>query len=173
MAAMVSVLILGVAVAQGQPQSEEAPLPPSTNPTNRAIFPSQGQSQSQQLQDQLECYRWATRQTGWDPYEAYDELVEKGYAAELTKEQAQGGLVKGAAGGAAVGALIGAIAGDTGKGAAIGAIAGGLTRGARSRRQRSSADQVMKRALEAYQRDLEVWDRNYSACMEGHGYTVN
>ncbi len=33
-------------------------LPPSTNPTNRVIYPSEGQDEQQQMADQLECYRW-------------------------------------------------------------------------------------------------------------------
>jgi hypothetical protein len=157
--------------AQTMPPAQ--PLPPSTNPTNRAIFPSQGQTQEQQLNEQLECYRWASQQTGWDPYVAYDQLAAQGYVAKQTADQASHGLAKGAVGGAAVGVAIGAIAGDAGKGAAIGAIAGGLTRGARSRRQRNSAEQQMEQAVEMFKRQLEVWDRNYGACMQGHGYTVN
>jgi outer membrane lipoprotein SlyB len=159
-------------LAQGS-DTEEPPLPPSTNPTNRALFPSQGQDQAQQLQDQLECYRWATAQTGWDPYVAYDALAAKGYVAEQSKESAAGGLVKGAVGGAAVGAAIGAIAGDTSKGAKIGALTGGLTKGSRSRRKNKSADKEMEAEIAAFKSQLEVWDRNYAACMQGHGYTVN
>jgi hypothetical protein len=153
----------------GYPQT----LPPSTNPTNRVIYPSEGQSAEQQMQDQLECYNWATQQTGWDPYKAYDRLVEQGYAAKQTADQAQGGLVRGAARGALVGLAVGAIAGDAGKGAAIGAAAGGLTGGMRSRRARRSAQAQAEQAVDAFNRQLEVWDRNYVACMKGHGYTVN
>jgi hypothetical protein len=153
----------------GTPQA----LPPSTNPTNRVIYPGQGQSNEQQMQDQLECYRWATQQTGWDPYKAYDKLVEQGYAAKQTADQAQGGLVRGAARGALVGLAVGAIAGDAGKGAAIGAAAGGLTGGMRARRARRGAQASAEQAVDAFNRQLEVWDRNYVACMKGRGYEVN
>ena len=150
-----------------------APLPPSTNPTNHAIFPSEGQTQEQQLSDQLECYRWATQQSGWDPYKAHDELVRQGYAAKQSADQAQGGLIKGGARGAVAGLAIGAIAGDAGKGAAIGAIAGGLTGGARSRRAQKKAEEQAAQATAAFQERLKLWDRNYVACMQGHKYTVN
>lgn len=175
-------VVLGVYVASGAIAQETKPeeqaaqqstLPPSTNPTQRAIFPSEGQDQEQQMKDQLECYNWATAQSGWDPYKAYDELVEKGYAAKQTAEQAQGGLVRGAAGGALMGLAIGAIAGDAGKGAAIGATAGGLAGGARSRRQRRAAQSQSDQAIKAFEDKLKVWDSNYVACMEGHKYTVN
>ncbi|UCC85316.1 MAG: glycine zipper family protein [Gemmatimonadota bacterium] len=125
------------------------------------------------MTDQLECYRWATQQTGWDPYVAYDQLVEQGYAAQQTAEQAQGGLVRGAAGGALAGLAIGAIAGDAGKGAAIGAIAGGLAGGSRSRRARAQAQAEADAAVEAFNRQLQTWDRNYVTCMQAHEYVVN
>ena len=154
-------------------QGAVAPLPPSTNPSQRVIFPSDEQTQEQQMNDQLECYNWATAQTGWDPYKAYDGLVQKGYAAEQSAQQAQGGMVKGAAGGAVMGLAIGAIAGDAGKGAAIGATAGGLAGGARSRRQQKSAQQQADQAMAEFDEKMKVWDRNYVACMQGHKYTVN
>ena len=124
------------------------------------------------MADQLECYRWASDQTNWDPYEAYDVLVEKGYAAAQTAEDAQGGLVKGAARGAAAGVVIGAIAGDAGKGAAIGAAAGGIAGRRRSKRATSEAQSETDLAIEEFNRQLEKWDRNYAACMGGKNYTV-
>lgn len=148
-------------------------LPPSTNPTQRVIYPSEGQSQDQQLKDQLECYNWSTRQAQWDPYKAYDQLVEKGYAAKRSAEQAQGGLVRGAAGGALIGLAVGAIAGDAGKGAAIGAASGGLAGGMRSRRQVRQAQSEAQAAIDAFNRQLQTWDRNYVACMQGRDYVVN
>ncbi|KPK55985.1 MAG: hypothetical protein AMS21_13065 [Gemmatimonas sp. SG8_38_2] len=144
-------------------------MPPSTNPTQRVIYPAEGQDEQQQMSDQLACYRWATDQTKWDPYVAYDELVEKGYAAQQTAEQAQGGLVRGAAGGAVAGLAIGAIAGDAGKGAAIGAVAGGLAGGSRSRRAQAEA----QAAVDAFNAQLQKWDRNYVACMQARDYVVN
>jgi len=148
-------------------------LPPSTNPTNRVIYPSEGQDEQQQMSDQLDCYRWASQQTNWDPYQAYDELVEQGYAAKQTAEQAQGGLIGGAAKGAVAGVAIGAIAGDAGKGAAIGAVAGGLAGGSRSRRAQQEAEAQAQAAIDAFNRQLQTWDRNYVACMQAHDYVVN
>jgi hypothetical protein len=166
--------IQGTAAAQGGSAKTDPKetLPPSTNPTQRVIYPGEGQSDQQQMNDQLECYRWATEQSGWDPYQAHDELVEKGYAAAQTAEEAQGGLVRGAARGAVVGLAVGAIAGDAGKGAAIGAAAGGLTGGIRSRRQRAAAKSQADQAISEFNRHLEAWDRYYVACMEGRDYTV-
>jgi hypothetical protein len=162
-------VVLGAATAGA---TETETVPPSTNPANRVVYPANGQDAELQMKDQLESYRWATAQTKWDPYEAHDVLVQKGYAAAQTAEQAQGGLVRGAARGALAGLAIGAIAGDAGKGAAIGAAAGGLTGGVRSRRQRQAAQSAADQAIAEFQRQFEVWDRNWSASMEGRGYTV-
>jgi hypothetical protein len=166
-------LALPGAVAAQEQQQQAQTLPPSTNPTQRVIYPSEGQDEQQQMTDQLECYRWAGQQTNWDPYEAYAVLVEQGYAAQQTAQQAQGGLIRGAAGGAVAGVAIGAIAGDAGKGAAIGAVAGGLVGGSRSRRAQAQAQAEAEAAIEAFNRSLQTWDRNYVACMQGRDYVVN
>ena len=170
------VLLAATTLAQeeaGDPKdSKEPPIPPSTNPTGLVIFPGEDQTEEQQLTDQLECYRWATDRTDWDPFVAYDELVAAGHAAERSYEEAQGGAVRGAARGAAAGAIIGAIAGDAGKGAAIGATAGGLGGGMRSRRKRDAAQSEAEVAIEAFNGKLETWERNYAACMEGKDYTL-
>lgn len=150
----------------------ETAVPPSTNPANHAIFPAKGQDANQQMQDQLAAYNWATQQTGWDPYKAYDQLVAQGHAAQQTAEQAKGGLVRGAARGALVGVAVGAIAGDAGKGAAIGAAAGGLSGGMRSRRTQRGAEASKEQAIEAFNTQFAQWDKNYVAAMEGKGYSI-
>ncbi len=169
LSAIMLVALVFAATAQGQQQT----LPPNTNPAQRVIYPSEGQDEQTQMNDQLECYRWSTQQTSWDPYVAYNQLVEQGYAAQQTAQQAQGGLIRGAAGGAVVGLAIGAIAGDAGKGAAIGAAAGGLAGGRRSRRAQAQAEAQRDAAIEAFDKQMTVWDRNYVACMQGRKYTVN
>jgi hypothetical protein len=161
-------LLLGAGVVDAQET-----LPPGTNPTQRVIYAGEGQTEQQQLEDQLACYRWATQQTGWDPYEAHAKLVEQGHVAQQTAEEAQGGLIRGAARGAVAGVAIGAIAGDAGKGAAIGAAAGGLVGGSRSRRTQQGAQGQAEAAVEAFNQQLGTWDRNYVACLQGRDYVVN
>ena len=70
---MMLLTLVGAAADRGKQQT----LPPSTNPAQRVIYPSEGQTEQTQLNDQLECYRWATQQTSWDPYVAYDQLVKE------------------------------------------------------------------------------------------------
>ena len=160
--------------AEQQPAAEQPPpIPPSTNPTEKVIYPAEGQTEEQQLPDQLECYRWATTQTAWDPHQAEAVLQQKHGEAMAQMQAAQGGAVGGAARGAIAGLAIGAIAGDAGQGAAIGAVAGGLTGGRRSRRQAQAAQSGFEQDLKAFQDRLAVWDRNYVACLQAKKYVVN
>ncbi len=162
-------LMVGEASAQ-QPQQT---VPPSTNPSDRVIYPSEGQTQEQQMSDQLACYNWSIEQTQWDPYVNYKALQEKGYVAKEQADAAAGGAVGGAARGALLGVAIGAIAGDAGKGAAIGAVAGGMAGGMRSQRARRGAQAQAERAINQFKEGLSKWDRFYVACMQGRDYTVN
>ncbi len=160
-------------VSAQQPPPAVQTIPPSTNPTKRVIYPEEGQTGEQQLSDQLECYRWSTQQTGWDPHQAEAVLREQHGAAMAQMEGAQGGALGGAARGALAGLAIGAIAGNAGRGAAIGATAGGLTGGMRSQRQRQQTQARFERDLKAFQDQLAVWDLNYVACMQARKYVVN
>ena len=87
LALALTVAITAILTAQAASQAKE---PPSTNPAGRVIYAGEGQTPEQQRKDESECYRWATEQTRWDPYEAHDRLVEQGYAAKQTADQAQG-----------------------------------------------------------------------------------
>ncbi len=169
--------ILGAAlllmVGEASAQQPRQTVPPNTNPTDRVIYPSEEQTQEQQMSDQLSCYNWSIEQTQWDPHVNYKALQEKGYVAQEQADAAAGGAVRGAARGALLGVAIGAIAGDAGKGAAIGAAAGGLAGGMRSGRARRGAQAQAERAINQFKEELGKWDRFYVACMQGHDYTVN
>jgi hypothetical protein len=144
----------------------------SSNPGNLAIFPAKGQTPEQQKADEAAAYDWATKQTGWDPYQAKALLDQQMHGSATAAGAARGGAVKGAAGGALAGAAIGAIAGDAGKGAAIGASSLGMTGGVRSRRAMKAAGGASDAAVTAYQQQFSAWTRNFMAAMEAKGYTV-
>jgi len=163
--------MIAFAVIAAVPAQQQ--VPPSTNPTERVIYPAEGQAPEQQMSDQLECYNWSTQQTSWDPHVAYGSLDAKHGAALAQVQAAQGGAVRGAAGGALAGLAVGAIAGDAGEGAAIGAVVGGLTGGMRSRRQKRAAEASFEQDVNAFQEQLQKWDRNYVACMQARKYVVN
>jgi len=159
--------------AAAAPPAQQKPLPPSTNPAQRVVYAGEGQTNEQQMADQLACYNYSTDQTNWDPHQAYAVLEQKHGAAMKQYQQSQGGAVRGAAGGALVGLAIGAIAGDAGKGAAIGAVSGGAAGGIRARRARQAAAGSFEADAEAFKQQFQLWDRHWTACMQGRKYGVN
>lgn len=131
------------------------------------VFPSKGQSQNQQKQDEFECYKWAVEQSGIDP------LNLPQIEAPPAETGPTGAGLKGAAKGAAAGAAIGAITGDAGEGAAVGAVAGGLAgRRAGKQQQAQQNQQAEANAAAAEQQMKDEFKKAFSVCVEGKGYTV-
>ena len=131
------------------------------------VFPTNNQNQATQDADESACYKWAINQTGYDPLNP--TVVQAGQV----DTSADGSMVRGSARGAAGGAAIGAIAGDAGKGAAIGATAGAI----RGRRAKKVGDaqqqQANNQAAAAVSSDLAAdYNKAFSVCMEGKGYSV-
>ncbi len=131
-------------------------------------YPSRGQSEEQVSKDRYDCYVWAKKQTAFDP--ADPPPIDE----PRRRSSGGGGLLGNTLGGAAVGALLGAvggaIAGNAGKGAAIGAGVGG-TAGAVS----TAAGTTYTSPEPTYRQGragVHDYNRAFSACMEGRGYTV-
>ena len=140
------------------------------------IYPAKNQSNEQTEKDKFACYSWAKGQTGFDPMATPQATIPA--PAQQTKSVARGAAV-GGVGGAALGAGIGAIAGGSsgaGKGAGIGALAGGTLGGVRSHSQNQQAEQAQRQReqeqVAQYQQGRNNYNRAYSACLEGRGYTV-
>ncbi|HUK01401.1 MAG TPA: glycine zipper domain-containing protein [Steroidobacteraceae bacterium] len=179
------ILIAGCGVGAASAQQAAAPAtpPPSISQSLGVIvFPSKNQSATTQSGDESFCFNWAKSNTGIDPMNIHPPAAP---APTQSTQQAvnsagQGARVKGAAGGAAAGAAIGAIAGDAGQGAAIGATAGALKGGAerRAAKKQAAAQQEQAQANAASQSQAQVaeikatYNKAYSACMEGKGYSV-
>lgn len=130
------------------------------------IFPANGQTPQQQAQDEGACRQWAVQQSGFDPAMAASAPPPSG-------EATQGGLLRGGARGAAGGAIVGAIAGDAGKGAAMGAAGGAMIGGMRRRDQRRQQDAQAQNWQNQQNAARAGWQRAYTACLQGKGYTVN
>jgi len=131
------------------------------------VFPSNDQDQATQDTDEMTCFKWAKEQTGYDP------MNPTKYVPNQVDQSPDGSAIRGSARGAAGGAAIGAIAGDTGEGAAIGAIVGGV----RGRRAKKAKDQQQQQANNAAadaasKEAANDYNKAFSACMEGKGYTV-
>jgi hypothetical protein len=153
----------GIACAQGGQQ-----YPPNWQPI---IYPSKGQTAQQQEMDNYQCYNWAKQNSGFDPMAPIQPT-----APPPPAQAAKGGAVKGGAAGALGGLAIGSLSGNAGKGAAIGAMAGGLMGGMRRREQMNEMavqqQQYAKQQEAAYTQKRNTYNRAFTACMSGRGYTV-
>jgi hypothetical protein len=136
------------------------------------IYPAKDQSAEQMDKDKHECYTWGKQQSGFDPM-AQPTATE----APPAQEPQKGGVVKGGLGGAAVGAAVGGIANDDARqgakaGMAGGAIAGGLKQRSTNKQQQKAAEQSSQEQAANYSKNRDSYNRAYSACLEGKGYTV-
>jgi hypothetical protein len=147
-----------------------APPPPYPQPAEIYVYPERGQSPERQDRDRFECYRWAVRQTRFDP-----SRQQAGPAPRVRVIPIRPPVADTIAG-AATGAVIGGIATYSGEGAAIGAAIGGVV-GAISDVHREHTRRDLERSLEARAPAGEGgrarrYRRALSACLEGRGYAV-
>jgi hypothetical protein len=139
---------------------------PTAQGADMYVYPKEGQDKAQQDKDTYECHSWAVQQTGFDPTKPPSTGTE-------TQSSEGGEVVRGAARGAALGAIGGAIAGDAGKGAAIGAGVGGAGGAMRKRGAQREQEAQQEAAKQAYQNNLESYNRAKATCLEGRGYSVS
>jgi len=131
------------------------------------IYPANGQSADQLDKDKFECYSWAKNDTGFDPM-----ALPTTSSAPPRNKKKSGGAITGALGGA----VLGGVLGDSSKSAKRGAVAGGLVGGVRqssknSKNAQKRADWENKESAN-YANNRNNYNRAYSACLEGRGYTV-
>ena len=139
----------------------------STFASELYVFPAKGQSDAQMEQDKYNCYQWAVKNTGYNPANP-PQVGTTTVIAEPYRPA--GNVARGAVRGAAIGGISG---GDAGKGAAVGAIGGGVFGGMRHQRQVESQRQHAAAQQSAQSSAMRNdYNRAYSACLEGKGYTV-
>ena len=166
--------------------AQNAPEAPSGQKTlaatmNVYVFPNEGQNAEQQSKHEAECYSWAVKNTGTDPFELAKRAEQQAQQADMAREEVsqagKGAGARGAVGGAAAGALIGGIVShDAGKGAAIGATTG-LVAGRRGRRRgqnQASAqiDQQEAKQQAATAQQIENFKKAFAVCLEAKEYMV-
>lgn len=139
-------------------------------------YPQKGQTPEQLDRDRYECYRWAMKETGFDPSAA--EVPPHRRVRVVTGPppgaKVMAGAVTGAVIGAAVsnpwhagdGALVGAVAGTV-----VGAVAASADDRERQRVEDDARRTERERAA-AIERDAERYRRALGACLAGRGYTV-
>ena len=182
--------LLAVLVSAAVGAQQAAPAAPNSTLSSSLglfVFPAQNQSGEKQAGDEWSCFGWAKTQTGIDPLNIRPQAASapvQGSAPSSSEPSTAGTVAKGTIGGAVAGTAIGAIAGDTGKGAAIGATVGLLGGGLAARRnadQAKAQQQLAQQQADAaatQQAEASVaqqkasYNKAFSACMEGKGYTV-
>ena len=136
------------------------------------VYPANNQSAEQQKTDEGQCVSWASEQTGFDPTAPLETTAPPPQTQAPTTSAGKGMLR-----GALAGLAVGAIAGDAGKGAAIGAGTGALIGGVRRADQVNDAyaqqDAWASEQAAQYQQRQTDFNRAYSVCLQGRGYTVS
>jgi hypothetical protein len=141
-------------------------LPTAAAAQDVFVYPQKGQDAAQQQKDEYECHSWASNRTGFDP-------KEMPTATSAPPQQTGPGVVGTAVRGAAVGAVAGKIAGvGGGKGAGAGAAAGGMIGGMRNADQMRAEQQWADQQARDYRQRRTHYNRAFSACLEGRGYTA-
>jgi len=131
------------------------------------IFPAQGQSNEQTEQDKFSCYGWAKQQTGFDPM-----AVPTTSTPPPSQQQRSGGVARGALGGAALGAILGDSSRSARNAGVAGALIGGVRQNSANNQTAQQTEQWKQQEAGNYANDRNQYNRAYSACLEGKGYTV-
>ena len=136
------------------------------------IFPAKGQSDEQMDKDKYDCYNWAKKETGFDPM-----LVPTASAPPPKQKETKASAGRGAVGGALLGAGLGKITGGSAKkgaviGGAGGAVVGGSRKAGTAEENKKANQQWANEQGAEYTKKRNHYNRAFSACMEGKGYTV-
>ena len=131
------------------------------------IFPAQGQSNEQTEKDKFSCYGWAKQQTGFDPM-----ALPTTSTPPPSQQQKSGGAVRGALGGAALGAIVGDSSRSARNAGVAGALIGGVRQNNANNQTAQKTEQWKQQEAGNYANNRNQYNRAYSACLEGKGYTV-
>jgi hypothetical protein len=188
LAAAATAALLSVPVQADTPPATAAATDPGALSSSLGlyVFPAKNQAPKTQSTDEASCFGWAKTRTGIDPMAIKPQTAAAPQQASAASpsDAGKGAVAGGAVKGALLGTAVGAIAGDAGKGAAIGATTGvvagaGAKRRAKSQaaaaqqQQQAAADQAAAQAAAAsVAQQKSDYNKAFSACMEGKGYTI-
>ncbi len=172
-----AVAVVACAPMPPRPSVVKRPAAVSAPPSTEVVFyPTQGQSPQQQDRDRYECYLWAVKQTGFDPSSPRllpHQRIQVVPASPPGQDTAVGAVM-----GAAIGAAT-ARPHETTEGAVVGAITGAVIGAASDTAKQTEAerrqeyyDQLEAQRLAGVEQQAQKYRRAMSACLEGHGYSV-
>lgn len=130
------------------------------------VYAGKGQSAEQEERDKLDCHDWAVRQTGVNPDQPAQVFNPPATSRGF-------GVLGGSARGAGAGAVIGELAGDVARHSEIGAAIGGFRAILRRRRDVEHRYAEQQQEFQRHRAAVSQYDRAFTVCMTGRGYTVN
>ncbi|MCP3850656.1 MAG: hypothetical protein GY694_10540 [Gammaproteobacteria bacterium] len=130
------------------------------------VFPAKGQSNEQMEKDKHACYGWAKNETGFDPM-----VTPKASTPPPSQTKKSGGVARGGLGGAALGGIVGGSSGAK-KGLAAGGLVGGVRQNSANKKTEQASKEWQQKEANNYANNRNKYNRAYSACVEGKGYTV-
>ncbi len=132
------------------------------------IYPAQDQSAEQQETDKFQCYGWAKGESGFDP-------MLQPTATEPPPEQksTSGSILRGVAVGAVVGNIAGDSSSDRRSARKTGAAIGGIQRRSTKQSNAQAQQQWEQDQQRIYQENRNNYNRAYSVCLTGRGYSVS
>jgi hypothetical protein len=157
-----ALLLCALALAAGSLHAQSN----GRGPTGQMLYPAKGQSAQQAERDTFECHQWAKQQSGFDPTQATPATAAQQPSANRS---GTGGMVAGAAGGAAIAEIADK---DAGKGAAVGLLGAGLRQQMQQNKQLTAQQQQALQQQAALAQRRGTYDRGFAACMEARGYVV-
>ena len=168
--ALVMVIVSVTLGACAAPATRTESVPVAPPQTQVYFYPAHAQSPEQQDRDRYECYRWAKKQTGFDPSDP--QLAPHQRFAVVAGPPPGQDVAAGAITGAVIGSVV-ARPGHSAEGAAVGAIAGAtMGAAAESARQQEVARTTKSRMNAQLEQQAANYRRALTACLEGRGYSV-
>ena len=170
--AVAGLTLLMLAGCAAPPRHVSRPLPPPPVAMEPMYFyPEREQGAERQDRDRYECYRWAVRETNFDP--GMRPVQRTPAPPPVARDP--GAAVAGGVTGAVVGAAVSSPR-NVGTGLVLGAIFGSMV-GAAAEESRAEAVEQARDARRAewdarQQVPLSNFRRAMSACMGGRGYAV-
>ena len=158
-------LFVAANCAQGLAANVERPI----------VYPKNGQTMEKQSMDAGACRSWAMQQTGVDPAFLEGQL-SMAQSQNVTPQQRPiaRGAIRGVAAGSALGAINKNMDDGAGKGATMGVTAGAMRGvGQRIDMARDAKVQQSQQQVQNLQNQYATYNRAFSACMNGKGYSVS
>ena len=140
----------------------------AANSERPIVYPKNGQTMKKQSADAGACRSWAIKQTGVDPAFLDGKLS---MAQSQSVAPQQGPILRGAVRGESAGSALGTINNNMSDGPGMGVAMRGPGQGVDTVREAQMLQSEQK--IQELQKQYATYNRSFSACMNGKGYSVS